>query len=164
MFPRVFRLIFNRFYVWKICATQLDSIYCSLHRPCAINRYQQQVPNESGVGIGTFSGLQNQWVRHQIDANTEAILHMPNRCQHRTYYTCQIGANTESITHTKSMPIPNGNWQQMALKSTFEQSVLLDFRGVGLLKGGQNWPQICSTKLSFRDRGHFRGHIFAPNF
>ena len=27
--PRVFRLIFNRFYVWKICATQLDPIYCT---------------------------------------------------------------------------------------------------------------------------------------
>ena len=27
MFPRVFRLIFNRFYVWKICATQLDPTY-----------------------------------------------------------------------------------------------------------------------------------------
>ena len=27
MFPRVFRLIFNRFYVWKISATQLDPIY-----------------------------------------------------------------------------------------------------------------------------------------
>ena len=29
MFPRVFRLIFNKFYVWKICATQLDPIYCT---------------------------------------------------------------------------------------------------------------------------------------
>ena len=27
--PRVFRLIFNRFYVWKICVKQLDPIYCT---------------------------------------------------------------------------------------------------------------------------------------
>ena len=49
-------------------------------------------------------------------------------------------------------------------------SIMLGVRDVGFTKGGQNWPQICSTKLSLRDRGHFRGHtyyligIFAPNF
>ena len=31
MFPRVFRLIFNGFYVWKISTTQLDPIYCINH-------------------------------------------------------------------------------------------------------------------------------------
>ena len=67
-----------------------------LHRPYVIIRYQQQVPNNSGVGTGTFSGIQNQCVRHQIDANTKPILLMPNRCQHRTYYTYQFGANTRN--------------------------------------------------------------------
>ena len=57
-----------------------------------------------------------------------------------------------------------------AVEAAQSKSVMLEMMGVGFSKGGQNWPQICSTTLSFRDRGHFRGHtyyligIFAPNF
>ena len=57
-----------------------------------------------------------------------------------------------------------------AVEAANSYSVMLVMRGVGFTKGGQNWPQICSTRLSFWDRGHFRGHtyylieIFAPNF
>ena len=39
-------------------------------------------------------------------------------------------------------------------------SVMLGMRGVGFTKGGQNWPQICSTSLSFKDRGYCFGHTF----
>ena len=39
MFPRVFRLIFNRFYVRKICATQLDPIQYSMAGIRAILSY-----------------------------------------------------------------------------------------------------------------------------
>ena len=33
-------------------------------------------------------------------------------------------------------------------------SVMLGRKAVGFSKGGQNWPQIFSTRLSFQDRGH----------
>ena len=39
-------------------------------------------------------------------------------------------------------------------------SVMLGMKAVGFSKGGQNWPQIFSTRLSFQDRGHYRFHIY----
>ena len=57
-----------------------------------------------------------------------------------------------------------------AVEAAQSYSIMLGMKGVGFTKGGQNWPQICSKRLSFWDRGHFRGHtyylrsIFAPNF
>ena len=38
-----------------------------------------------------------------------------------------------------------------SLKTDFDQPVMLGVRGVGFSKGGQNWPQICSMRLSFWD-------------
>ena len=39
-------------------------------------------------------------------------------------------------------------------------SVMLGVRGVGFSKGGQKWPQICSTRLSFWDRGLLKKMTF----
>ena len=50
-----------------------------------------------------------------------------------------------------------------SLQTNFDQPVRLGTRGVGFSKGGQNWPQICSMRLSFRDIEYLRW-IFALHF
>ena len=49
-----------------------------------------------------------------------------------------------------------GNYVTMTFKIASEAveaaksyPVMLGMMGVGFSKGGQNWPQICSTRLSF---------------
>ena len=41
----------------------------------------------------------------------------------------------------------------VASKLNFVYSVMIYMKCVGFSKGGQKWPQICSTRLGFRDTG-----------
>ena len=135
-------------------------------------------PCQIGANIGNLVSIWHQFgienSIYQIDANTWNLVsdlapiwhqfwdwnqQIPNRCQH-----LKFGVDLAPI------------WYQYfwiaseAVEAAQSKPVLLGARGVRFSKGGQNWPQICSTKLSLRDRGHFRGHtyyligIFAPNF
>ena len=51
-----------------------------------------------------------------------------------------------------------------AVEAALSKSVRLRMMGVGFSKGGQIWPQICSTSLSFWDRGYWLGHTFKYAF
>ena len=51
--------------------------------------------------------------------------------------------------HPVAMKLLNFKIASEAVEAINMYSVMLGMRGVGFTKGGQNWPQICSTRLSF---------------
>ena len=51
--------------------------------------------------------------------------------------------------HSVAMKLLNFKIASEAVEAAQSKSVMLEMMGVGFSKGGQNWPQICSTRLSF---------------